>query len=923
MASIGKIDGLTNDANGAGLFFEWLNADWRGLFAELRLRRPILDIPPFLVVTRWSDVVDTLSRSWTFQVPYRPKMDPSVGPFMLGRDDSELNWRDKSVMSALLRFDDLPGIRDFAGRTAAAALAGRADPFSVDIARTVSRLVPLRVIQHCFGFPGPDDATMLRWSKAAQADMFHNLPGDPAIHSANVAAGTEMQAWVRGFLAQRQPWSSLTGDDTVSRLLRLTAGGLSGLDLQAVVSNVCGLLVGGIETTSQAIINATEQILLRPDVAARAVAAAVANDTTILDAIVWEALRFNPMTTLIIRVAGEAATLAPGSDHETPVAAGRTIAVAVGSAMFDAGVFTAPDCFKDRPRDAYLHMGFGSHECLGQYVAFAIIPETIRQILMLPGIHLLPDGASRIDVEAGAFAERFVLGLGLNEFAINAIVGCTAGRPYPFSLWSPDAAKPVEKYVSWTGLVDRSYTGRHLPPADENDIAALPPVAEVVELFRRQKIDGGEKLEKCARSSALFCFFAQWFTDSFLRTDPKDRRKNTSNHEIDLCQIYGLDAATAGLLRTGSGGRLRMEPRIPFPEHLYEDKRIKKHFMALPYVAGNQAAFEKALKELFAPAITDSARCKALYASGLERGNSTIFYAAISTVFIREHNRICAELAKRYQWDDDRLFETARNINIVLLLRIIVEEYINHLAGTPDFKFSLQRDFAERQRWYRTNRISLEFNLLYRWHSLTPDTLMLDRRLLQADEFRFNNSVLESKGAELVIDQASRQFAGRIGLGNSPRFLIEADKKALEMGRDYRLKSYNSYRQCFGMPPCKSYDELTGCPELSAKLRALYGEDNIDKVELLVGLLAEQRPQGAILSSLMRTMVGVDAFSQALTNPLLSSNVYGEDAFSEVGLGIIDATKTFKDIVGRNKAPGRQVGYVSFDVTQIPDADRL
>jgi prostaglandin-endoperoxide synthase 2 len=73
----------------------------------------------------------------------------------------------------------------------------------------------------------------------------------------------------------------------------------------------------------------------------------------------------------------------------------------------------------------------------------------------------------------------------------------------------------------------------------------------------------------------------------------------------------------------------------------------------------------------------------------------------------------------------------------------------------------------------------------------------------------------------------------------------------------------------------------------------------------------------------MRTMVGVDAFSQALTNPLLSSNVYGEDTFSEVGLGIIDGTKTFKDIVGRNKAPGQQVGYVSFDVTQVRDTDRL
>src|SRR5258708_6254940 len=294
-----------------------------------------------------------------------------------------------------------------------------------------------------------------------------------------------------------------------------------------------------------------------------------------------------------------------------------------------------------------------------------------------------------------------------------------------------------------------------------------------------------------------------------------------------------------------------MEQRVSFPEQLYKDAQIRRHFLDLPYVANSQAGFETMTKGFFGPAISEPARRKALYATGLERGNSTILYTAISTVFIREHNRICAELAKLHtKWDDDRLFETARNVNIVLLLRIIVEEYINHLAGTPDFKFSLQRDFAERQRWYRTNRISLEFDLLYRWHSLVPNSVMLDGRLTQADDFRFNNPVLESKGAEFIIDQVSRQFAGRIGLRQSPSFLIPADKRALEMGRDYRLMPYNSYRACFGMPPCKSYDELTGCPDLSAKLRALYGE-NVDRLYLLVGLLADHRPHRPILPRLI------------------------------------------------------------------------
>lgn len=428
MAFLEALDPLPqNDPARTGLFYQFLRKDWRSLFAELRSARPILPLPSFTVLTRWADVVDALSRPTTFRVPYGPHMDPSVGPFMLGRDDAEPNWRDKSVMRTLMRWDDVPGIRAFAAETAAAALAA-AGPAKVDVVQTVSRLVPLRVVQRCFGFPGPDDASMLRWSWATQADMFHNLTNDPHVLENCVRAGTEMRAWVRMFLQTREPWHAAPGGDIVSRLLRLTGTGLSGLDAEEVVSNICGLLVGAIETTSQAIVNAVEQILLRPEIAARAAAAAQSGDATALDAIVWEALRFNPMTTFVARVATEDAILGPGSPHETQVRAGSVIACGIGSAMFDPGVFPEPDTFRDRRRTSYLHMGFGQHECLGTYIAYAIIPETIRQLLLLPALHLLPEGGSTIDVAGGPFAEHFVLGYGADAAERDlAAAACAAG----------------------------------------------------------------------------------------------------------------------------------------------------------------------------------------------------------------------------------------------------------------------------------------------------------------------------------------------------------------------------------------------------------------------------------------------------------------------------------------------------------------
>ena len=413
MGFLSDYDSAADPAARMTLFYQALRGDWRSLFAELRASRPVLDLPVMTVVTRWADVVDVLSRNETFRVTYTPHMDPSVGPFMLARDGAVENWRDKSAMRALLRWDDLPGFRARASEVASAALSaatlGSSGKF--DVVGTISRLVPLRTVQSGFGFRGPD-ATMLAWSRATQADMFHNPTNASGPLQADVAAGQAMQAWVGDFVDRRQPWVSAAGDDTVSRLLRLTGTGLSGLERQGVVSNICGLLVGAIETTSQAIVNATEQILLDPVQSNLARNAAQAGDNATFDAIVWEALRFNPMTTFVVRVAAQSTVVAPGSEHQVSVHAGRVVAAGIGSAMFDPAVFPGPDDFQVRPRNLYMHLGFGAHTCLGQYVAYEIIPETIRQILLVPGVRLLPGGGSAVDNAGGPFAERFELGYG-------------------------------------------------------------------------------------------------------------------------------------------------------------------------------------------------------------------------------------------------------------------------------------------------------------------------------------------------------------------------------------------------------------------------------------------------------------------------------------------------------------------------------
>jgi prostaglandin-endoperoxide synthase 2 len=531
----------------------------------------------------------------------------------------------------------------------------------------------------------------------------------------------------------------------------------------------------------------------------------------------------------------------------------------------------------------------------------------------------------------------------INRLVIDGVTSSTPARPHPFSLWTPGATpvksddpKSYGPSLVWPGLVDRAFTGRHLGGLTEAEVDALPPEDEVVKLFQRDVMDA------TPRTTALFCFFAQWFTDSFLRTHPDDRRKNTSNHEIDLCQIYGLGEETTRMLRTGYGGKLksRLVEGAEFPDTLADPVTlaVKPEFAGISYDPihatsfgepdpphGTAANLRKLLAGIGPWTVTDE-RWRVTYAAGLERANSTLLYSCINTIFLREHNRLADVLrgtpeAQRGNWGDDQLFETARNINIVLLLKVIIEDYINHLASSP-IRLSLEQGFADARRWYRTNRISLEFNLLYRWHSMTPDVFVIDSKVLTNEAFRFNNVLVEELGVEKILDEASRQPAGRLGLHNTPSFLMGADRSTLRFARQFRLRGFNDYRERWNMPRYESIEELTGGdPVLTAELTRLYPDipgdrdrltvKGVDRIELPVGLLAERRAR-AVLPPLLMRMVASDAFSQALTNPLLAAYVFGPQCFTTAGLDEIHRTRSFADIVQRNLAPGAMKPFVSF-----------
>ncbi|HEY0467272.1 MAG TPA: peroxidase family protein, partial [Polyangiaceae bacterium] len=445
----------------------------------------------------------------------------------------------------------------------------------------------------------------------------------------------------------------------------------------------------------------------------------------------------------------------------------------------------------------------------------------------------------------------------------------------------------------------------HLPPIAIAAARAVEPRATsggkwdaTTELWRRQ----GE-MKECTRSSVLFAFFAQWFTDSILQVDSSDRRKNTSTHQIDLCQIYGQTEATSELLRSrepGQKGQLahRIINDEAFPDLLCEERNgafeVKPRYWGLPY----REHLPSILGEEFAD------RKATLYATGLDRGNSSVGYVAVNTLFMREHNRLCRELSREYpSLESDQVFQTARNINIVILLKLLLSDYINHILGVQ--LFLLEPKFADRRSWYRQNWISLEFDLLYRWHGLVPNELTLGGVVRKPSEFRYNNPLLEQLGLGQALSGLSALRAGQIGLGNTPKFLLPAEYESVRMARLFRLASYNDYCERFSLPRVTRFEDLTRDPQLVSRLREMYG--TVDNLEYLVGIYAEEGEDGVILGRLMARMVAYDALTQIYSNPLISSEIYHAGTFTKLGLQIIEDTPSLQALADRNTQGGFRV----------------
>jgi hypothetical protein len=152
-------------------------------------------------------------------------------------------------------------------------------------------------------------------------------------------------------------------------------------------------------------------------------------------------------------------------------------------------------------------------------------------------------------------------------------------------------------------------------------------------------------------------------------------------------------------------------------------------------------------------------------------------------------------------------------------------------------------------------------------------------------------------------------YPGAITLHNTPEFmrnLRKPDGEHLDMGvvdvlrdRERGVPRYCEFRRLFHMPVPKTFEELVGCknPALAAELREVYDND-ISRVDLLIGCLSEPLPQGFGFSD-TAFRVFILMASRRLKSDRFIASEFKAEVYTKQGLEWVQGN-TMRDVLIRH-----------------------
>lgn len=309
---------------------------------------------------------------------------------------------------------------------------------------------------------------------------------------------------------------------------------------------------------------------------------------------------------------------------------------------------------------------------------------------------------------------------------------------------------------------------------------------------------------------------------------------NAITHWIDGSNVYGSDEERMLWLRSFEGGKLKVSDGNYLPFNTIDGEQGSPIDPHAPSMFNENPTISK------------------FFVAGDPRANENVVLTSMHTLFVREHNRLCDELAASHKnWDDERLFWEARKRVIAIIQVITYEEWLPALG----IRLPRYRGYNRKVNPAIMNVFSAAAYRL--GHTLLSGTLrrmdndfntMADGNIELKDAFFSPAAFMDGGGPAPLLNglanQECQQFDGHI-VEDLRSFLFGAPGQGgldlgsinINRGRERGLPDYNTIRADFGLPKHNSFSDITSNPAIVNALAAAY--ESVDDIDPWVGLLSE------------------------------------------------------------------------------------
>ncbi|MCB0557610.1 MAG: T9SS type A sorting domain-containing protein [Lewinellaceae bacterium] len=318
------------------------------------------------------------------------------------------------------------------------------------------------------------------------------------------------------------------------------------------------------------------------------------------------------------------------------------------------------------------------------------------------------------------------------------------------------------------------------------------------------------------------------------------RHPNMITAFVDGSGVYGSEESRANWLRTFSGGKLKTSAGNLPPFNTYSGAYNTPIDPNAPHMDNPVGVSQR------------------VFVAGDARANENPLLLAFHTIFMREHNRLCDELAEQHpDWTDEELYQHARKTVGALIQSVVYNEWLPTMGVNlppyngydPTVNPQLMNVFtaaAFRMGHTLLNgrlmRVDNDGNEMPQGHVMLRDAFFNPFSVMDMGIEPFIKGMAiqtQQSFDSKVIDDVRNFLFGPPGAGGLDLASININR-----GRERGLTDYNSVRQSFGLQRYIFFQQINPSQSVYLTLLSLYGD--INDVDPWVGMLAEQRMPGAL-----------------------------------------------------------------------------